>query len=168
MKNRKLLTGFNLLQLIFLSISLICHITAAIQYLLIYKRLQIGFEFFNQFFILLIVSLLFSLILTFIGEKKYVIFIMLFHLVVFILIKYPLADYIDIELVLLTVVLIEVIFFTLSPFNLLTALSIAAITILLQRPVLASHRVLPAPPINGIILMVFGPFFNRSRSYDRR
>lgn len=153
MKNKKLLTEFNLLQLIFFLVSLACHMTAAFQYLLIFKKLQIGSEYFNQFFILLGVSLLISLILVFIGEKKHVIFIMLFHLVVFILIGYPLADYINIELVLLTTILIEVIFFTIAPYNLVIALSIIILTILLQRPVLAWHKTLPAPRPDGLILL---------------
>ncbi len=151
MGSKRFFTKENFLALIFVSLSVVCHIVGATQFLVNADRLKISTDFFSQFFILLGLSFLLAIIVGVLNRKRYTFFIILFHIVVFVLIGYPLSDYLGVEFTLLTVVIVEVVFFVPSPYSIFLGILTVLLTLLLQRPVVAWGKTLPAPSSDGII-----------------
>ena len=137
--------------IVFISLSVICHLVGAIQFLVSLTRLKIAPEFFSQFFVLLALSFLLSVVIGAINKKRYTFFIILFHFVVFVLIGYPLSDYLGVEFSLLTVIIVEIVFFISSPYNIIFGFLVIVLTVLLQHSTVAWGKELPAPPLESIL-----------------
>ena len=141
----------NFLNLLFVSLSVICHVVAAVQFLIMFKPLDLPTEFFPQFFVLLLLSFLLSGVVRVLKGKKYVVLIVFSHTVVFILMGYPLSSYLGIELSILIVLVVETVFYIVSPYNFFTSITIIVLSLLLQRSAVAWGRVYPAPSPDSMI-----------------
>jgi len=136
----KLYNSFKLkgnLRLTGLSLSILSHLISVILFSLYYQNLEVGYHFLGQFYVLVLFSLIFSLMLFFIHETRTQLIIIFLRYLLLFLIGYPLGNYIGIELILYTSLAIEISFYLSFPGNLIVQFIIFFLFILTQGDVSA-------------------------------
>lgn len=155
LKNRDLLKKSYFLRLVYIAFSCTVHITSFLQFLARIETFKDIPGFNQQFILLLLVSAGLSIFFLYAKQIKYVLILILLHVLVFILIIYPLSQHISILFTLVTLIIVEAMFFLPSVYNYIGSLGITGLTLLLQRPVIAWGRTIPPPPMDETILLAF-------------
>jgi len=141
-------------RIFFLIFSIACHGVAVVQFLLNYQLLKVGSKFHDQFFILIVISLLITFVIS-IEKSRHVMFFIAFHAVIIAIAGYPLEDYLGVEFTLITIFIIETVLTTDFPYNLVISLLFIAIDVTLQKPITAWGKVLPSPTMAGLLSFAF-------------
>jgi len=139
----KLYNSFKLkgnLRLTGLSLSILSHLISVILFSLYYQNLEVGYHFLGQFYVLVLFSLIFSLMLFFIHETRTQLIIIFLRYLLLFLIGYPLGNYIGIELILYSSLILEISFYLSFPGNIVVQFIIFFLFILSQGDVSAWQK----------------------------
>ena len=128
------------LRLTSLILSIFSYIISAVLFLLYYQNLEFGNKFQHQFYILLLLSVLTSILLFFSKESRSGLLIIIVRYVLLFLIGYPLGSYIGIELVLYSALIIEISFSLPKPGNIIIQIVIFTGFIITQGDVSAWQK----------------------------
>ncbi len=112
---------------------------------------EVGLRWANQFYVLLVVSLLLSFALFFTKKNTLLIIFLGLRFLILIIIGYPLSDYMGIELTLITALIFEVGLYLELPYNAIFGLVIIVTILLFQQPVKAWNRELPGVITHDLI-----------------
>ena len=131
--------------------SILSHLISILLFSLYYRNLELGYHFLWQFYALILVSMIVSLILFFIHETSTRIIFLFLHYTLLFLIGYPLGSYIGIELILYTSLIIEISFYLSFPGNLIVQSIIFFLFILSQGGGSAWQRTIDRVSIHDLI-----------------
>jgi signal transduction histidine kinase len=162
-------------RLITLIITVAAHLTAYYQFQLEIVNLPLPSKWVNQFYFLLISSLLSGLILPFCRYKLLRWVLLLFRVTVFWIMGLPFGSYLGIELTLISALIVEGVIYLPKHWESVSfAVGVWLFVLIAQRPILAWEIAMPVPPKHDLLslsiysgLIIILAFFLRLQSENQ-